>query len=683
MNNKQKDFTTIGIFLLTLLTSQNVFSLNGGISGYSGNPATTSGSTCSLCHSGGTTPITNLSGPAMVQPGTINTYTLTISGGQQRSGGMDVSTDGGTLINTLANTRFQAGEIIHIQRKPVVGDGSVSWSFDWQAPTTTGMYTLYGAGLSTNGDNSTTGDGVATTTYSVMVSAAASQSPRAVIQAPLTAQVNSTVSFDGSASSDPDGIINQYEWDFGDGNTASGAQATNTFTTAGIYTVRLTITDSDNLTHTTFQDISVGGKMLPIANPGGPYTGTQGQPVNFNASLSTHIDPITNYIWDFGDGSAVVATTIPTVSHIYNQPGAYMVTLAVQDANSITGVDVTTVVIRPTTSPPDGPTLYANNCAICHGPLASSSKLNRSASQIQGAIDANIGGMDGLRRLTPTEVQAIADALVSGAPPPTDGPTLYANNCAACHGPLASSSKLNRSAGQIQGAIDANIGSMGYLSVLTPTEVQAIADALVSGAPPPTDGPTLYANNCAACHGPLATSSKLNRSAGQIQGAIDANIGSMGYLSSLTPTEVQAIADALVSATPPPTDGPTLYTNNCAGCHGPLATSSKLNRSAGQIQGAIDANAGGMGYLSVLTPTEVQSIADALVSGTPPTTGEELYDAYCLACHGPRGRGGLYEDVTGEDANDIARAIVEEPLMNAILLNSTQIQAIADYLSGN
>jgi len=516
MNNKQKNFVIIGIFLLILLTSQNVFSFNGGISGYSGNPATASGITCSLCHSGGTIPIINLSGPATVRPGTIHTYTLTISGGQQSSGGIDVSVDGGTLINTLANTRFQAGEIIHIQRKPVVGDGSVSWNFDWQAPTTSGMYTLYGAGLSTNGDNSTTGDGVATTTYTVMVSTGAPQSPRAVIHAPLTAQVNTTVSFDGSASSDPDGIINQYDWDFGDGNTASGEQLTNTFTMAGIYTVRLTVTDNDNLTNTTFQDISVGGMMLPIANPGGPYTGTQSQPVNFDASQSTYIDPIINYIWDFGDGSALVATTIPTVSHTYNQPGAYTVTLAVQDANSITGVAVSTVVIKPNTSPPDGSTLYANNCAICHGPLASSSKLNRSASRIQGAIDANIGYMGYLKGLTPAEVQAIADALVSGTPPPTDGPTLYTNNCAGCHGPLASSSKLNRSASQIQGAIDVNIGNMGYLSDLTPAEVQAIADALVSTTPPPTDGPTLYTNNCAGCHGPLATSSKLNRSASQI-----------------------------------------------------------------------------------------------------------------------------------------------------------------------
>ncbi len=681
MKNMQKNFAIIGLFLATLLSSQNIFSYNSGISGYSGNPATTSGNTCSLCHSGGTIPIINWSGPTTVRPGTINTYTLSFSGGQQNSGGMNVSADGGTLINTLADTRFQAGEIIHSQRKTATGDGSVLWSFDWQAPDTTGMYTLYGAGLSTNGDNNTTGDAVATTIYPVTVSTGASQSPRAVIQAPLTAPVNTTVSFNGSASSDPDGIINQYEWDFGDGNTASGPQVTNIFTTAGIYTVKLTVTDSDNLSNTTFQDISVGGMMIPIANPGGPYTGNQGQPVNFDASQSTHIDPITSYIWDFGDGSAVVATPIPTVSHTYNQPGAYTVTVAVQDANSITGVAATTVVIQLST--PQGSTLYANNCAWCHGPLTTSSKLNRNASQIQGAIDADIGGMSYLSVLTAAEVQAIADALVSATPPPTDGPTLYANNCAGCHGPLATSSKLNRNASQIQGAIDANIGGMGYLSVLTATEVQAIADALVSGTPPPSDGPTLYANNCATCHGPLATSSKLNRSARQIQGAIDADVGGMGSLSVLTATEVQAIADALVSAAPPPTDGPTLYANNCAGCHGPLATSSKLNRSASQIQGAIDANAGGMGSLSILTATEVQAIADALVSGTPPTTGEELYDAYCLACHGPQGTGGLYEDVTGEDAGDIARAIDEEPLMNAISLNSTQIQAIADYLSGN
>ena len=221
--------------------------------------ATNAGNNCSTCHSGGTVPTINLTGPATVQPGSISTYTLTLSGGQQHSGGLNVSADGGTLMNTLASTRLQMGEIIHNQRANVAGDGTVSWNFDWQAPTILGSYTIYSAGLSTNGDSNTLLDGVATNAYVVTVSSAAPQSPTAVILAPVTAQLNTIVSFDGSTSFDPDGIINQYEWNFGDGNTASGAQTTNIFSTAGTYTVTLTVTDSDNLTHTTFRDITVGG----------------------------------------------------------------------------------------------------------------------------------------------------------------------------------------------------------------------------------------------------------------------------------------------------------------------------------------------------------------------------------------------------------------------------------------
>ncbi|MBI5102563.1 MAG: hypothetical protein HZB33_12115, partial [Nitrospirae bacterium] len=90
---------------------------------------------------------------------------------------------------------------------------------------------------------------------------------------------------------------------------------------------------------------------------------------------------------------------------------------------------------------------------------------------------------------------------------------------------------------------------------------------------------------CSGCHGPLATSAKLNKTAAQIQGAINGNIGGMGSpaLMSLTPTQVSAIATALVSATPPPPAGPYHPANwyrdhrnyagqngvsTCTACHG-------------------------------------------------------------------------------------------------------------------
>ncbi len=52
------------------------------------------------------------------------------------------------------------------------------------------------------------------------------------------------VTFDGSASTDADGQRLAYDWDFGDGATASGAVVQHTYVEAGAYTVQLTVTDT-------------------------------------------------------------------------------------------------------------------------------------------------------------------------------------------------------------------------------------------------------------------------------------------------------------------------------------------------------------------------------------------------------------------------------------------------------
>ncbi|HKI51405.1 MAG TPA: cytochrome c [Geothermobacteraceae bacterium] len=60
-------------------------------------------------------------------------------------------------------------------------------------------------------------------------------------------------------------------------------------------------------------------------------------------------------------------------------------------------------------------------------------------------------------------------------------------------------------------------------------------------------------------------------------------------------------------------DGVALYAANCQGCHNPLATTTKANRTFSQIKNAITANAGGMSSLAALTDAQLQAIADALV----------------------------------------------------------------------
>ena len=69
--------------------------------------------------------------------------------------------------------------------------------------------------------------------------------------------VGKPVAFDGSTSSDPDGTISTYHWQFGDGTGASAIKPTHTFSAPGSYTVTLTVTDNDGLINATAKTILV------------------------------------------------------------------------------------------------------------------------------------------------------------------------------------------------------------------------------------------------------------------------------------------------------------------------------------------------------------------------------------------------------------------------------------------
>ncbi len=60
---------------------------------------------------------------------------------------------------------------------------------------------------------------------------------------PYLGAINTAIQFDGSASSDPEGDSLTYAWDFGDGNSGTGAMPTHSYTDAGIYDVCLTVND--------------------------------------------------------------------------------------------------------------------------------------------------------------------------------------------------------------------------------------------------------------------------------------------------------------------------------------------------------------------------------------------------------------------------------------------------------
>jgi hypothetical protein len=97
---------------------------------------------------------------------------------------------------------------------------------------------------------------------------------------PSTPLVNQTVTFDASASHDPDGSITNYKWDFGDGNITTVATPIikHVYKTAGstlYYTVTLTVTDNEGATAVTSQSVPVTNpSILHVSLPSGTYSGT-------------------------------------------------------------------------------------------------------------------------------------------------------------------------------------------------------------------------------------------------------------------------------------------------------------------------------------------------------------------------------------------------------------------------
>jgi PKD repeat protein len=69
--------------------------------------------------------------------------------------------------------------------------------------------------------------------------------------------LNQELSFDATKSTDTDGTIEEYNWDFGDENTGSGVEVTHKYTKLGEYTINLIVIDNDGLESSTSKTIFI------------------------------------------------------------------------------------------------------------------------------------------------------------------------------------------------------------------------------------------------------------------------------------------------------------------------------------------------------------------------------------------------------------------------------------------
>jgi YD repeat-containing protein len=294
--------------------------------------------------------------------------------------GLRVTDDGGstaattvglTVQNRLPTASFTATP------NPVVSGNSVSFNgsgssdpdgtvtkYEWDLDGNGSYETNTGATATTTKVFATAGNltvalritdnngGTATTTRSLTVS---NRAPTASFTAtPNPVPTGTAVSFNGAASSDPDGTVAKYEWDL-DGNgsyetdTGATATTTKTYATAASVTVGLRVTDNIGATATTTKALTVQNRAPTASFTATPNPVPTGTAVGFDASASSDPDgTVTKYEWDLdGNGSYETNTgATATTTKTYASASTPTIGLRITDNNSATATTTRVLTVQ-------------------------------------------------------------------------------------------------------------------------------------------------------------------------------------------------------------------------------------------------------------------------------------------------------------------------------------------------
>jgi len=168
--------------------------------------------------------------------------------------------------------------------------------------------------------------------------------------ASFTVSCNQNVcGFDGRGSTDENAPTLTYSWNFGNGRTGSGSVPTLTYTSAGTFTVTLTVRDEYGLTGSTTRTVTItepAGNVAPtpVINP--PACSALVCNISGVGSADPNTGDTFAYLWNFGDASPT--STASAVSHTFPAAGTYTVTLTVTDGWGKSASTTRTVTVTAT-----------------------------------------------------------------------------------------------------------------------------------------------------------------------------------------------------------------------------------------------------------------------------------------------------------------------------------------------
>ncbi len=164
---------------------------------------------------------------------------------------------------------------------------------------------------------------------------------------------SNVISFDGTASYDPDGVIVGWAWNFGDGSTGSGSTITHSYTVNGTYLVKLNVTDNSGSTNLSTLSVIIKDRPPVVSITQSATAATSGQEVVITITASDPDGTISSTTLDWGDGTVdVIPAASTTAIHTYSLANGvssktYTVTVTVHDnSGSVSSTTSNPIVVQ-------------------------------------------------------------------------------------------------------------------------------------------------------------------------------------------------------------------------------------------------------------------------------------------------------------------------------------------------